>query len=267
MPRLSAILGREREMRKLDYQSVVETITEFLREKVEEAGVDGVVVGISGGIDSATTAYLAVRALGKENVLGLIMPYYENNDVEDAKLVCESLGIDYEVINIKPIVESFVFQLGFQPDRRSLGNIMSRTRMILLYAHANQLNRLVLGTSNRSEFLTGYFTKWGDGASDYAPLINLYKTEVWEIAKLLGVPERIIRKKPTAGLWEGQTDEDELGISYRLLDEILWRLVDLGMPKEEIAEELGIDVERVEYVEGLVRRSEHKRRLPIGPEF
>ncbi len=254
-------------MRSLDYKTVVESITSFVRESAEKAGSDGVVVGISGGIDSATTAYLAVKALGKEKVLGLIMPYYENRDLEDAKLVCESLGIEHKVINISPIVDSFVSQLGFQPDKRSLGNIMARTRMVLLYAHANQLNRLVLGTSNRSEFLTGYFTKWGDGASDYAPLINLYKTEVWEIAKLLGVPERIIEKKPTAGLWEGQTDEDELGISYRLLDEILWRLVDLGMPKDKIAEELGISVEKVEYVESLVKRSEHKRRLPLGPTF
>ncbi len=139
--------------------------------------------------------------------------------------------------------------------------------MILLYAHANQLNRLVLGTSNRSEFLTGYFTKWGDGASDYAPLINLYKTEVWEVARLVGVPPTIIEKKPTAGLWNGQTDEDELGISYRLLDEILWRLVDLKMPKEEIANELGISNRTVEYVENLVKRTEHKRRLPQGPGF
>ena len=254
-------------MRGLDYKTVVESITSFVRESAEKAGSDGVVVGISGGIDSATTAYLAVKALGKEKVLGLIMPYYENRDLEDAKLVCESLGIEHKVINISPIVDSFVSQLGFQPDKRSLGNIMARTRMVLLYAHANQLNRLVLGTSNRSEFLTGYFTKWGDGASDYAPLINLYKTEVWEIAKLLGVPERIIEKKPTAGLWEGQTDEDELGISYRLLDEILWRLVDLSMPKDKIAEELGIGVEKVEYVESLVKRSEHKRRLPLGPTF
>jgi len=170
-------------------------------------------------------------------------------------------------IDIRPIVDSFVAQLGFQPDKRSLGNIMARTRMVLLYAHANAKNYLVLGTSNRSEFLTGYFTKWGDGASDYAPLINLYKTEVWEVAKLVGVPERIIEKKPTAGLWEGQTDEDELGISYRLLDEILWRLVDLKMPKEKIAQELGVSIERVEYVENLVKRSEHKRRLPVGPSF
>jgi NAD+ synthase len=254
-------------MRSIDYQSAVEKITEFIRKKVEEAGAEGVVVGVSGGIDSATTAYLAVRALGREKVLGLIMPYYENRDVEDAELVCNSLGIECKLINIRPVVDSLVSQLGFQPDRRSLGNIMARTRMVLLYAHANQLNRLVLGTSNRSEFLTGYFTKWGDGASDYAPLINLYKTEVWEIAKLLGVPERIIRKKPTAGLWEGQTDEDELGISYRLLDEILWRLVDLGKSRDEIAGELGIDVEKVEHVENIVKRSEHKRRLPVGPEL
>ncbi len=254
-------------MRGLEYRDVVATLEEFIREKVRDAHAGGVVIGISGGIDSATTAYLAVRALGKEKVLGLIMPYYHNQDVDDAKLICESLGIEFREVGIKPIVDSFVSQLGFQPDKRSLGNIMARARMVLLYAHANAKNYLVLGTSNRSEFLTGYFTKWGDGASDYAPLINLYKTEVWEIAKLIGVPGRIVEKKPTAGLWEGQTDEDELGISYRLLDEILWRLVDLNMPEDRIAKELSVPIERVEYVENLVKRSEHKRHLPLGPSF
>ncbi|ACJ17260.1 NH3-dependent NAD+ synthetase [Thermococcus onnurineus NA1] len=253
-------------MRSLDYDAVIERIVSFIQGKVEEARANGVVVGVSGGIDSATTAYLAVKALGREKVLGLIMPYYENGDVEDAKLVCENLGIEYKLINIRPIVDEFEKAVG-ELDVKSKGNIMARTRMILLYAHANSRNYLVLGTSNRSELLTGYFTKWGDGASDYAPLINIYKTEVWELAKSLGVPERIIQKKPTAGLWEGQTDEDELGISYRLLDEILWRLIDLKMPKGEIAEELGIPLEKVEYVELLVKRSEHKRRLPLGPEF
>ncbi|NJE08221.1 NAD+ synthase [Thermococcus sp. M39] len=254
-------------MRTLDYGEVIEKIVSFIREKVNEANANGVVVGVSGGVDSATTAFLAVKALGKEKVLGLIMPYYENQDVEDAKLVCETLGINYKIINIKPIVDAFEKSLDFEPDKITKGNIMVRTRMILLYAHANQENRIVLGTSNKSELLTGYYTKWGDGASDYAPLINLYKTEVWEIAKRLGVPEKIIKKKPTAGLWIGQTDEDELGISYKLLDEILYRLVDLKMPKEKIAEELGIPLEKVKHVENLIKKTEHKRRLPIGPEI
>jgi len=253
-------------MRTLDIGHVTTTLVDFVRGVVEGTGTNGVVIGISGGIDSATVAYVAAKALGKERVLGLIMPYYENADVEDAKLVCESLGIDFKVVSIKPIVDEFERAVGGL-DPRSRGNVMARTRMVLLYAHANSMNRLVLGTSNRSEVLTGYFTKWGDGASDYAPLINLYKTEVWRVAESLGVPERIIRKKPSAGLWEGQTDEDELGVSYRLLDEILWRLVDLGMSRERIAEELGVQLETVEHVETLVRKSEHKRRLPQGPVF
>ncbi|MDN5320542.1 MAG: synthase [Thermococcaceae archaeon] len=254
-------------MRFLDYEKVINMLISFIQEKVEESKVKGVVLGISGGVDSATVAYLATKALGKERVLGLILPYYINQDVDDALLVCKELGIEHKLINIKEIVDQFEKSIGFELDRVSKGNLMSRTRMVILYAYANSKNYLVLGTSNKSEFLTGYFTKWGDGASDYAPLINLYKTEVWEIAKRLGVPERIINKKPSAGLWEGQSDEDDLGISYQLLDEILYRLVDLKMEKNKIAEELNVPIEKVKHVENLVKRSEHKRRLPIGPEI
>ncbi|AAL80222.1 NAD(+) synthetase [Pyrococcus furiosus DSM 3638] len=249
-------------MRRLNFEKVVTRLVEFIKENAKQ----GVVIGISGGVDSATVAYLATKALGKDKILGLIMPYYENKDVEDAKLVAENLGIRYKIINIKPIVDTIQSSLDVALDRKSLGNIMARVRMVLLYSYANSLGRLVLGTSNRSEFLTGYFTKWGDGASDYAPLINIYKTEVWEVARIIGVPQSIVEKKPSAGLWEGQTDEDELGISYKLLDELLWRLVDLKMSKEEIANELNVSEEIVEHVEKLVKNSEHKRRLPIGPK-
>ncbi|WP_175059915.1 NAD+ synthase [Thermococcus sp. 2319x1] len=254
-------------MRSLDYAEVIHKLISFIQEKVSESKAKGVVLGISGGVDSATVAYLAAKALGNGKVLGLIMPYYMNQDVEDALLVCKKLGIEHKLISIKEIVDAFEKSIGFELDKVSRGNLMARTRMILLYAHANSRNYLVLGTSNKSEFLTGYFTKWGDGASDYAPLINLYKTEVWEIAKRLGVPERIITKKPSAGLWEGQSDEDELGISYKLLDEILYRLVDLKMEKNKIAEELNLPIDKVEHVEYLVKKSEHKRRLPVGPKI
>ncbi|USH00199.1 NAD+ synthase [Thermococcus argininiproducens] len=254
-------------MRVLNYEEVINKLISFIKDKVNETKAKGVVIGISGGVDSATVTYLAVNALGKERVLGLIMPYYKNKDLDDAILVCKTLGIKYKVISIKSIVDEIEKSLGSELDHISKGNLMARTRMILLYAHANSRNYLVLGTSNKSELLTGYFTKWGDGASDYAPLINLYKTEVWKIAKVLGVPERIINKKPSAGLWEGQSDEDELGITYRQLDEILYRLIDLKMEKEKITEELNIPHERVEYVESLILKSEHKRRLPVGPEI
>jgi len=254
-------------MRNLNYKEVVNKLISFIKEKTEEIRVKGVIIGISGGVDSATVAYLATKAIGKEKVLGLVMPYYMNKDVEDALLVCNNLGINYKVINIKSIVNEFEKNLGFELNNVSRGNIMSRTRMILLYAHANSKNYLVLGTSNRSEFLTGYFTKWGDSASDYAPLINLYKTEVWNIARILGVPSEIINKKPSAGLWEGQTDEKDLGITYKLLDEILYRLVDLKMKKENIARDLNIPLKKVEYVESLIKKSEHKRKLPLGPEI
>ena len=254
-------------MRKLDYNAIVEKIVNFIRKKIKNSKVSGVVLGISGGIDSATAASLAVKALGKKKVLGIIMPYYQNKELEDAILVCKHLGIYYKTISIKNIVDEFEKALNFKIDKLAKGNLMVRSRMVILYGIANAKNYFVLGTSNRTEFLVGYFTKWGDGASDIAPLLSLYKTEVRKLAKILEVPEKIISKKPTAGLWAGQTDEDELGIEYNLLDKILYRLVDLKMQKEKIAEDLNIPLERVLYVEKLIKTSEHKRRLPSFPKL
>jgi len=254
-------------MRKLSYEAVTKKIVDFIKRKIKESRAGGVVLGISGGLDSATAAYLAVKALGKDKVLGIIMPYYENQDIEDALLVCKTLEINHKIINIKDIVNEFEKALNLELDRITKGNLMVRSRMVILYGFANALNYLVLGTSNKSEYLVGYFTKWGDGASDIAPLLGLYKTEVRELAKFLGIPEKIISKTPTAGLWKGQTDESELGIEYDLLDKILYRLVDLKMKKEEIAKDLNISLERVLYVENLIKWSKHKRVFPLNPQL
>lgn len=254
-------------MRELSYEVVTGKIVDFIKRKIKESKAKGVVIGISGGIDSATTAFLAVKALGKDKVLGIIMPYYQNKHTEDAIYVCKALGIDYKIINIKNIVDEFERAITLNIDQLTKGNFMVRSRMVILYGFANALNYLVLGTSNKTEYLVGYFTKWGDGASDIAPLLSLYKTEVRKLAKFLGVPEKIILKTPTAGLWEGQTDEKELGIEYDLLDKILYRLVDLKMKKEKIAEELNVPLEKVLYVESLVMKSQHKRRSPLAPKI
>ena len=254
-------------MRQINYETLIEKIAKFIKRKIKESKAKGVILGISGGVDSATTACLAVKALGKEKVFGLIMPYYKNQEIKDAILVCNNLGIKYKIINIKNIVNEFEKTLDFKIDKITKGNLMVRSRMVILYGIANAKNYLVLGTSNKTEFLVGYFTKWGDGASDIAPLLSLYKTEVRKIAKILEVPEKIVLKKPTAGLWKGQTDEDELGIEYDLLDKILYRLIDLKMKREDVAKDLGITLDCVLYVENLVKRSKHKRKLPAFPKI
>lgn len=254
-------------MRNFDYEEIIKKIVFFIKRKLNQSRAKGIVIGISGGIDSAVAAFLAVKALGKEKVLGLILPYYENEEIEDAISVCNILGIEYKIISIKNIIEEFEKILGFNSNKIVKGNLMARTRMIILYSYANVKNYLVMGTSNRSEYLVGYFTKWGDGASDIAPLVNLYKTEIWEIAKKIGVPEKIIQKKPSAGLWKNQTDEEELGINYSLLDKILHKMFDLKMKSNEISKELNISLEQVEYVKNLVKKTAHKRKLPPSPKF
>ncbi len=254
-------------LRNLNYEKVIEKITSFIKKRLKEANAKGVIIGISGGVDSAVAAFLAVKALGKEKVFSLILPYYENEETKDAIWICNILGTEYKIIPIKNIIDKLEKILGFNSNKIAKGNLMVRTRMMILYYYANIKNYLVIGTSNRSEYLVGYFTKWGDGASDIAPLLNLYKTEIWELAKKIGVPEKIIQKKPSAGLWENQTDEDELKINYFLLDKILHYMFDLKIESNKISEKLNISLEQVEYVKDLVKRSEHKRKLPSFPKF
>jgi len=247
-----------------------EHIVEFIREQASAAGTDRAVIGLSGGIDSTTTAHLVVEALGVDSVHGLIMPSTVNREanMSDAERVARDLGIGHDVIEIEPIAEAFydAYPEGAD-DRVAAGNVRVRIRAVLNYFVANHENALVLGTGNRSEALVGYFTKYGDGAVDCLPIGNLYKQQVRQLARHLGVPEDLVTKTPSAGMWVGQTDEGELGIDYDTLDAILALAVDGGVPTSKAAEVLeGVSEDEIEYVHGLYEASAHKRRFPPAPD-
>ena len=237
-----------------------ERIINFIKRKVEEAKVEGVVIGLSGGLDSTVTLFLCVEALGKNKVLGVMMPSEINKkeDLDDAVQVCKKLGVKYKIIRIDSIIKEFEKILDLS-DKLVKGNLMARIRMCILYYFANKENLLVVGTGNKSEYLQGYFTLHGDIACDLLPLGNLYKTEVKELAKEIGVPGRIIEKTPSPGLWKGQTDEKELGISYEELDKIL-PLLEKRMSIKETHEETGIDEIKIRRVKERMERTEFKRK-------
>ncbi len=230
-------------------------LVNFLKQSFGKAGFSRAVIALSGGVDSAVSCALTVRALGKENVYPVLMPYgiLNKQGVVDARLVIDVLQIPNEhvtEIDIAPFVDS---RLSLEPDMDNIrkGNIMARERMITLFDQAKKRRALVVGTENKSEELLGYFTRFGDSASDIEPLHNLYKTEVYELAKSLGIPEPILVKKPTAGLWEGQTDEGEFGFTYKEADEIL--ATGKGDPKT------------VAKVKARVAANSFKHHLPIVP--
>ncbi len=253
----------EKELHIKDRTFIEKVLTYFIREEVTKAGFQKVVVGISGGVDSALTAFLAVKALGKENVIGLSMPYRTSSrsSIEDARLVAEVLEIEFHEIEITPQIDAY-FRLFPDADNVRRGNKMARERMSILYDFAHWKRALVIGTSNKSELLIGYSTRWGDSAHDINPIGDLYKTQVWEMAEFVGVPERIVKKKPSADLWPGQTDEGEIGLSYKMLDQILLGYVDLRLRREELVE-IGFDPKVVDRVLTMVRNSQYKRKLPI----
>jgi NAD+ synthase len=241
-------------------------LAKFIRDQVEAAGAKGAVLGISGGLDSATVAFLAVRALGKDRVLCLLLPeagVTPKEDVEDARKVASILGIEAEEIDISQVLRSYFAVLPAKAAPAVVnGNLKARVRMSILYWHANLLGRLVLGTGNKTEILLGYSTKFGDSAADILPIASLYKDEVRDLARRLGVPDRILDKAPTAGLWPGQTDEGELGISYQDANAIL-RGLEERRSRNDLAAEFGR--EKLALVEGRIAAGRHKRELPPTP--
>jgi len=249
---------------EINPEITISRISKFIVKRINDAKANGVIIGLSGGIDSSVTAALCVRALGHEKTFGLLMPTQttQQQDIDDAIKIATSLGMKYAIEDISPSLNAFKQFQVFNPERKIVnGNLAARFRMGLLYYYANLHNWLVIGTGNKSELLVGYFTKFGDGGCDILPLGDLYKCQVRQLAEYLEIPPEIIKKAPSAGLWPGQTDEDELGIMYDTLDKILSSLEQLMLPNE-ISKEFDIPLEVIKKVEHMIRKSEHKR---IGP--
>jgi len=214
-------------------------VEQMIRYAYWNSGCTGIVVGVSGGVDSAVAAAFCCRAVGPEKVLGLSLPTSVSNpqDVKDAQVLCAGLGMEHRVVCIDPMLAAFKTLPGFTESPYLLGNLMARIRMTVLYYHANRDHRLVCGTSNRSECMLGYCTKYGDNAADFQPIVHLYKTEVYEMAREMKIPEPILTKTPSAGLWAGQSDEGEIGLSYAEIDAALRNLEANGWKAASPAEE------------------------------
>ncbi|MBN2470412.1 MAG: NAD+ synthase [Anaerolineae bacterium] len=234
----------------------------FIQDTTSKAGFSRAVIGLSGGIDSALSAVLTAAALGPENVLAVRMPYATSSpdSLSDAQTIIEALGMPSLTVDITPFVEPY-FQQNPDLSATRRGNVMARMRMIILYDQSVAFNGLVAGTSNKTEMLLGYSTIYGDSAAAFHPLGDLYKTQVRQLSAALGVPQAVIDKPPSADLWAGQTDEDEIGYSYAELDKLLYLLVDERYTPEEAAAE-GFDREMVESVWRRVRANHYKRTMP-----
>ena len=235
----------------------------FIQNEVRKVGFERLVLGLSGGVDSSLVASLAAEALGPPNVLAVIMPYKTSDPKSrsDALQVVQQLGIHRLEIDISPQIDAY-FERFPDADQKRRGNKMARERMTILYDHSFAWRALVIGTSNKTELLLGYGTIYGDMASAINPIGDLYKTQVWQLADAIGVPTAIVQKAPSADLWAGQSDETELGFQYRMIDQLLYYLVDHRYRVEEL-KRLGFEEAFVEDIIRRVRDNQYKRRLPV----
>jgi len=251
----------------LDWSEVETKVERFIKDYIEKSGAKGIVLGLSGGLDSSTAAALSALALGEDRVWGLLLPEketYNLQDIKHAKLVAEKFGLKTETIDITAALKAFyntipVFE---SADKLCKGNIKARMRMIYLYYYANKLSLIVCGSSDKSETMIGYFTKWGDVAADISPLMDLYKTQVRKLAQHIGIPKEILAKPSSPTLWPGQLAEEELGVKYETLDLILYGLEHF-MKTEDIARQLGVKKSLVDKIKSRWLIMEHKRRMPL----
>lgn len=247
----------------LNTEVVRKLLVGFLHDEITQAGFTKGVLGLSGGVDSALALALAVEALGRENVVAVMMPYASSSPESraHAELAASRLGVVPELVEITPMVDAFLNAAG-PVERVRAGNVMARQRMIVLYDVSAREKALVIGTSNKTEILLGYGTLHGDLACAVNPLGDLYKTQVWQLAAAMGVPREIVEKEPSADLWAGQTDEGEFGFTYRDVDRLLYAIVDDRRTPEEIAA-MGFDPAFVRRVTEMIRRFQFKRRPPV----
>lgn len=252
-------------MNKLDLnlKEVHNELVEFLRENFKKAGFSKAVLGLSGGIDSALVAYLLRDALGKENVLAIMMPYKSSNpdSLNHAKLVIEDLKINSKTIEITDMIDAY-FKNEKEATSLRIGNKMARERMSILFDYSSKENALVVGTSNKTEIYLGYSTQFGDSACALNPIGDLYKTNIWDLSRYLKIPNELIEKKPSADLWEGQTDEQEMGLTYKEADQVLYRMLEENKTVEEVLGE-GFNKDLVDNIVRRMNRSEYKRRMPL----
>lgn len=256
---------------EIDFAETQTRICRFIKEYVCHAGAKGIVLGLSGGVDSATVAALSSLAIGGENVLALLMPEketFKQQDLDDAQIIGDMFHLETQTVDMTCVLDTFYKSIPAfdKAERLCKGNIKARTRMILLYYYANHQQRIVAGTSDKSETYMGYFTKWGDAAADITPIIDLYKTQVRRLALHLGIPKELALKPSTPSLWPNQTAEGELEIKYETLDLILYGL-ERFMKPEEIAEQLQIDQAVIDRVQTRILSTEHKRRMPMSPKL